>query len=57
MIRCTSSILGSRRLFFDYSQSRAAPGLLLMGVGRLVPEAERPDEALGAVDLTLDGGP
>jgi hypothetical protein len=56
-MRCTSSILGSRRLFFDYFQGCAVAGLLLMGVGWLVQEAEGAAKTLGTLDLTLDGGP
>jgi hypothetical protein len=49
--------LGSRRLFFDYSQGCAVAGLLLMGACRLVQEAEGAAKTLGTLDLTLDGGP
>jgi len=56
-IRCTSSILGSRRLFFDYSQVCAVAGPLVIGVGRPVQEAEGAAKTLGTLDLTLDGGP
>jgi hypothetical protein len=56
-IGCTFSILGSRRLFFDYPQVCAVARPLLMGVGWLVQEAEGAAKALGTLDLTLDGGP
>ena len=57
LILCTSSILGSRRLFFDYSQVCAVARPLLMRAGWLVQKAEGAAKTLGTLDLTLDGGP
>jgi hypothetical protein len=53
----TSSLLGSGRLFFDYSQICAVTRPLLIGVGWLAQEAEGAAEATVPVDLTLDRGP